>query len=195
MNPWAEILVLIIDTLATVYLLFVVMRFILQLTRADFYNPFSQAVVKVTNPLLLPLRKIVPGMWGIDLASVVLALLFQLVMGEVLSLVVIQSFTNPISMLIWGTLGLLKMTSYIAWVGLIVLVITSFVAPYSSHPALMLVRQIMEPILRPVQKIIPPMGGLDFSVLFVFLGVNVLQQVLDIFASNVGLIPILVVGY
>lgn len=195
MNPWVEILVLIIRTLASVYMLFVVLRFMLQMARADFYNQFSQAIVKVTNPLLLPLRKIIPGLWGLDLASIVLGLLVQLVVIELLVLLVAGRLFNPAMVLAWGALGMLKMTTYIMFVCLIVLVITSFVAPFSSHPALMLVRQLMEPILRPVQRIIPPMGGLDFSVLFVFLGVNVVQHVLDIFASNLMLPAQLVVGY
>jgi YGGT family. len=80
MNQWAEILVHIIRTLASLYMLFVVLRFLLQMARADFYNQFSQAIVKVTNPLLMPLRKIIPGLWGIDLASLVLASYYKLLL-------------------------------------------------------------------------------------------------------------------
>jgi len=195
MNPWAEILVLIIHTLASVYLMFVVLRFMLQLARADFYNQFSQAIVKVTNPLLLPLRRIIPGFWGIDLACVVLGLLLQLVVIEALLLIATGHLFNPLRVVAWGALGMLKLTTYIMFISLIVIVITSFVAPFSTHPVLTLIRQLMEPILRPVQRIIPPMGGLDFSVLFVFLGVNVLQRVIDILAFNLSTPVNLVIGY
>jgi YGGT family. len=98
-------------------------------------------------------------------------------------------------MLIWGLLGLIKLTTWITWVGLIIMVVTSFVAPHSGHPALVLIRQLMEPILRPVQRIIPPIGGLDFSVLFVFLAVNVVQKVIDIFAYKLSLVPTVIIGY
>ncbi|WP_185233505.1 YggT family protein [Teredinibacter franksiae] len=195
MNQWAEILVHIIRTLASLYMLFVVLRFLLQMARADFYNQFSQAIVKVTNPLLMPLRKIIPGLWGIDLASLVLALLLQVIIGELLALVAFQTLINPGLMLIWGLLGLIKLTTWITWVGLIIMVVTSFVAPHSGHPALVLIRQLMEPILRPVQRIIPPIGGLDFSVLFVFLAVNVVQKVIDIFAYKLSLVPTVIIGY
>ncbi|WP_045856035.1 YggT family protein [Teredinibacter purpureus] len=195
MNPWIEIVVLVIDTLASLYLSFVVLRFLLQVARADFYNQFSQAIVKVTNPLLIPLRKVIPGAGGIDIASIVLALLLQLVIGELLAIIVAQQWINPLQMTLWGLIGLLKLSTYIAYICLIVLVVTSFIAPHSSHPALVLVRQLMDPILNPVKRIIPPMGGLDFSVLFVFLGLTVLQKMLDIFASNVGLVPLVVIGY
>ncbi|SMF61055.1 YggT family protein [Alteromonadaceae bacterium Bs31] len=195
MNPWVSILVMIIETLATVYLLFVILRFMLQLARADFYNQFSQAIVKITNPLLLPLRKVIPGFWGIDLACLVLALLFHTLIAEVMAVLSFASFINPGLVLLWALLGTIKVATWLCMGCLLVIVVTSFVAPFSSHPALLLIRQLMEPILRPVQKIIPPVGGLDFSVLFVFLGINVLQRVLDIFAANLSLVPVIIIGY
>ncbi len=195
MNPWVSILVMIVETLATVYLLFIILRFLLQIARADFYNPFSQAVVKVTNPALLPLRKIIPGLWGIDVASIVLALLFHTLIAEVLYFLYTGTFANPGFALIWALLGNIKVTLWICYVCLIVIVIASFIAPYSSHPVLLLIRQLMEPMLKPVQKVIPPVGGLDFSVLFVFLGLSVLKQVLNIFASSVSLPPAVIIGF
>ncbi|TVZ37224.1 YggT family protein [Alteromonadaceae bacterium 2753L.S.0a.02] len=195
MNPFTEIGIYVIHTLGSVFLAFVILRFLLQLARADFYNPFSQAVVKVTNPLLMPLRKVIPGFFGIDLASLVLALLVQLMVGELTALIGYHTVFNPGLLLLWGFLGAFKMTTYIAYICLIVMVISSFIAPYSSHPALLLVRQLMEPLVRPVQKIIPPMGGLDFSVLFVFMGVTIVQKLLDAVAYSVGLSPTLIIGY
>ncbi|WP_197473004.1 MULTISPECIES: YggT family protein, partial [unclassified Oleiphilus] len=70
---FAEIFNLVIDTVSSLYVMIVLMRFILQLSRADFYNPISQFVVKATNPLLITLRRLIPGIAGIDLASLVLA--------------------------------------------------------------------------------------------------------------------------
>ncbi|WP_018275014.1 YggT family protein [Teredinibacter turnerae] len=195
MNPFIEIGIYVVHTLGSVFLLFVILRFLLQLARADFYNPFSQTVVKVTNPVLLPLRKVIPGFFGIDLASLVLALLVQLVIGELSAVIGHHQLVNPGYVLIMGALGTLKMTTYIVYVCLLVLVVTSFIAPYSTHPALVLVRQLMEPLLRPVQKVIPPMGGLDFSVLFVFMGVTIIQKLLDATAYSVGVIPGLIIGY
>ena len=168
----------------------------LQMARADFYNPFSQAVVKITNPTLIPLRKIVPGVFGVDIASIVLALLIQVLVGEIIAVIATgQLILNPLPLIIWGALGMMNMVTYIYLVCLLILVVSSFVAPYSSHPILILVRQMMDPILRPVQKIIPPMGGLDFSVFFVGMGIYIVQKIITAFAVSIGLIPAFVIGF
>ncbi len=195
MNTFQDIAIFIVDTLGTLFLLMVILRFFLQLARADFYNPLSQAIVKITNPLVIPLRKIIPGMFGIDMASIVLALIIQVLLGELIFFILSGSLYNPLHMLIWGTLGTLKVTTYIAYVCLIVLAISSFIAPHSNHPILTLIRQLMEPILRPIQKLIPSVGGLDFSVLFVFMGIIILQKILDATAVSVQLAPALIVGF
>ena len=79
-------LILILQTLGSLYLLIVLLRFILQLVKADFYNPLSQFIVKATQPLLRPLRRVIPGFGGIDLASLALAVLVQLVLMVLLLL-------------------------------------------------------------------------------------------------------------
>src|SRR5690625_5536588 len=80
MSTLAEIATYLIRTLGSLYLLLVLLRFLFQLVRADFYNPISQFVAKATNPLLMPLRKIIPGLFGVDIAELVLALAFQAVL-------------------------------------------------------------------------------------------------------------------
>ncbi len=195
MNTIQEILAFIMESLGTLFLLFVILRFFLQLARADFYNPFSQAVVKITNPVLIPLRRIIPGVFGIDIASIVLALLVQILIGELIYFAYTLSLMNPLNLLIWGVIGTLKVVTYMAFVCLIVLVITSFIAPYSTHPALMLIRQLLEPVLSPMRRIIPPVGGLDFSVMFVFMGLVIVQKLVDAVAVSTRLNPLLIVGY
>src|SRR5690606_18580227 len=80
MNGLSTAVVYVIQTLGSLYLLIVLLRFVLQLVRADFYNPLSQFIVRATSPLLMPLRRIIPGFGGIDLASLVLAVLVQLLL-------------------------------------------------------------------------------------------------------------------
>lgn len=198
MNVFQEILVYIVETIGMLFLLFVILRFLLQLARADFYNPICQATQKITNPFLLPLRKIIPGLFGIDLASIVLALLVQLVIGELVALIVTQSLFNPANLLIWGALGILNVTIYIGIGCIIIMVISSFVAPYSTHPVLTIVRQLMEPLIAPVQKIIPSVGGLDFSVMFVGMFLFITQKLLYALAAGSGISPALaplVIGF
>lgn len=129
-----QALVFIIETIASVFLLLVILRFILQMARADFYNPISQAIVKITSPVLKPLRVVIPGLFGIDIASIVLALLVQIAFGEIVSLIGTGNFINPVYLLIWGAIGLIMYVANILIIAILVLVITSFVAPYSTHP-------------------------------------------------------------
>ena len=186
MQPLVQIATLIIQTLASLYLFFIVIRFLLQLARADFYNPISQAVVKITNPALIPLRKVIPGLFGIDMASVVLALLVSFIAIE-LNVVIAGGFVNPANAIAWAFLGVLKLVTFIIVGGLIITIIASFVAPYSRHPALVLVHQLMEPIRMPFSRILPPMGGLDFSPILIFLSIQVIWIILEYAAAKTGL--------
>lgn len=200
MNVFSEILTYVIQTLGSLYLGAVLLRFFLQLCRADFYNPISQTIVKVTNPLLIPLRRIIPGVFGIDIASIFLALLLQVIIGEVNYFVAFQQIGHPGLALTFAILGTLKMCTYLVFAAIIILVISSFVAPFSSHPVIVLARQLMDPLMRPIQRLLPPMGGLDLSVLFIAMGNRVIQMLLDAAAYNFGLVStsplsFLVIGY
>ena len=187
MSPLQEIGILIIQTLGSIYLLIIMLRFLLQIARADFYNPMSQFAVKATNPALLPLRKIIPGVMGIDLASLVLALLLQYVVIQVSAFILGFGIINPLSVVIWGLVGTLALTVNIFFWSLIIMVIASWVAPQSGHPALLLVNQLVEPIMAPFRKIMPDMGGIDLSPIFAFLALNVAQVLVKYLAGAAGI--------
>ena len=140
MSGLVEALIYIIQTLGSLYLLIVLLRFILQLVRADFYNPLSQFTVKATQPLLKPLRRFIPSIAGLDTASLVLAVLVQLLLMVVtLSL---MGF-NPISvipqLLVWSLIGVTSLFFKVFFFALIVSVILSWVAPGSHNPGAQLV--------------------------------------------------------
>jgi YggT family protein len=185
MSTIISILHFLLNALGSLYLLAICLRFLMQLARADFYNPISQLIVKVTNPILLPLRKIIPGLWGIDMASIVFALLFHALMIEVLGLIHGVLYM-PFSVLFWVLIGTVLFVSHIYLILFFVVMIASFVAPYSRNPALMLVGQIVEPLLAPFRKIIPPAGGFDFSMLFASLGIVVVRMALQGIATSSG---------
>ena len=167
MSTLIQILSFLINLFGSLYLSAILLRFLLQTARADFYNPISQLLVKLTNPLLLPLRRIIPGLWGIDLASLVLALLFHWLVMQLLILINGGPLVGPHLMIVWSLIGItLNIITLYLFAGF-VLFITSFVAPYSRHPAIMLVQQLLEPLTAPVRRFIPPTGGLDFSLFFV----------------------------
>ncbi|MDO3383169.1 YggT family protein [Gilvimarinus algae] len=178
MNTLQEILIYLIRTLGSLYMLIILLRFLLQLVRADFYNPISQGISKATNPLLLPLRRVIPGVYGVDMASLVLALLLQWIAGQLIYLVAGGGLLNPLLVLPMGVIGILKMLVQIYFVGMLIYIIASWVAPFSHNPALMLLRQLIEPVMAPIRKIIPPLGPIDLSPIFLFLILNLFNQFL-----------------
>jgi len=182
-----EIGMLVIQTLGSMYLFIVVLRFMLQLARADFYNPLSQFAIKATNPVLIPIRRVVPGVFGIDIASVVLALLVHYLVIQLSALVIGAGLINPLTVITWAFIGLLALVANLFFWGLLIMVVSSWIAPQSQHPALSLLRQLLEPLMAPIRKIIPDMGGMDISPIFAFLALNVVQILIKALAQQAGI--------
>lgn len=170
-----DALIFIIQTLGSLYLLIVLMRFILQLVRANFYNPLCQFVVKATQPLLKPLRRVIPSLFGLDMSSLVLALLLQILLFVVvLTLNGYQAFT--VLLLPWALIGIFSLFLKILFWSMIISVILSWVAPGSRSPGAELVYQITEPVLAPFRRLIPNLGGLDISPIFAFIAIQLVQS-------------------
>ncbi len=171
----------ILQTLGSLYLLIVLLRFILQLVRADFYNPLSQFIVRATKPLLNPLRRIIPGFGGIDLASLVLAILILMLMGYGVGGFIMQ-------LLIWSIIAVTSLFLKVFFFALIISVILSWVAPGSYNPGAQLVNQICEPLLMPFRKLLPNLGGLDLSPIFAFLALKLIDMlVINNLAAMTGM--------
>jgi YggT family protein len=167
--------VFIIKTLGSLYLLIVLMRFILQLVRANFYNPLCQFIVKATQPLLKPLRRVIPSMFGLDMSSLVLALIVQMVLIAVI--LALKGFMVDWLLLVpWALIALFSLFLNILFYAMIISVILSWVAPGSHNPGAELVGQITEPVLAPFRRIIPNLGGLDISPIFAFIVIQLLQS-------------------
>jgi len=194
MTALSEIFGYLIQTLLSLYLLAMLLRFLLQLVRADFYNPICQFLVKITNPLVVPLRKVIPGFAGLDMASLLLAILLQL--GGIVALLLINGLGLPniLLLLTWSLLGVIGLLVNIYFFALLAMIILSWVAPGSNHPAIYLLFQITEPVMAPFRKALPAMGGMDFSPILVFILINVIQIALRHMAAGVGLHPALVIG-
>ncbi|WP_165674180.1 YggT family protein [Metapseudomonas otitidis] len=177
MTGLASAAIYVIQTLCSLYLLVVLLRFILQLVRADFYNPLSQFVVRATKPLLNPLRKIIPGLGGLDLASLVLAVLLQWLLMIV---VLLLMGANPLGalpqLLVWSVISITSLFLKVFFFAMIISVILSWVSPGSYNPGAQLVNQICEPLLAPFRKLLPNLGGLDISPIFAFIALNLLDR-------------------
>jgi YggT family protein len=164
---FGEAFIFLVRTIFDLCILAVALRFLLQLVRADFYNPISQFLVKVTNPLLRPLRRVIPGFGGVDWASLVLMLVLKA--GEISLITLIGSGRIPAltGLLIFSLAQLLNLFVYIFIVAILVQVILSWVNPGGYSPSTVILYRLTEPLLRPARQLLPPIGGLDLSPIIV----------------------------
>ncbi len=173
----ANPLVFLVQTIFGLYAAAVLLRFLLQVIHADFYNPVSQFIVKITSPLLNPLRRIVPASGKLDMASLVLAWLVKAVEVFLVLLISMGGF-KPLGALLWAIPELVDLTISIFTWAIIIQVILSWVAPGNYNPAASLIDQLVEPLMAPARRLIPPIGGLDLSPMVVIIGLMLLRMLL-----------------
>lgn len=159
MNPFH----FLIEIVFNLYLMVVLLRFWLQLARADFYNPLSQFVVKATSPVLNPLRKVIPGFGGVDVASLVLAFAVAFAKFSLIG-VLFAGFWDPLMITKASFMSLLAEGFQLLFWVLIIRAIMSWVVQ-GYNPIANLLAQLTEPMLRPIRRVIPPIGGLDLSIM------------------------------
>ncbi len=157
-----------------------ILRIWLQLVKADFYNPFSQFIVKVSNPLVIPMRRIIPGFGGIDLATLLLAFIISVLEFIVIPMINGGPF-DLVGALIVGSLALIKQVGFMLFIIMLVMAIMSWVVQ-GYNPTMVIFQQLTEPFLRPIRNVIPSIGGLDLSILVAFLLLNIINIFLS---SNV----------
>jgi YggT family protein len=167
-------LIFIAETLFELYILCFVLRFVLQVARADFHNPLSQFIVRVTNPLVIPLRRVVPGFRGQDMATVVLILLLEVLATAILIPLKTGASPTALVLLYFALLRTLMTVLRMYVFTILIYAILSFVNPGTYNPLSSVLASISEPLLRPVRRVIPPIGGLDLSPLFVIIGLQAL---------------------
>ncbi len=184
-SPLTQVGLLLIQTLFGLYMLIVMLRFLLQLVRADFYNPISQFIVKATNPLLVPMRRVIPGFGGIDFSSLLLAYMVQLI-ALVLIMLILGGPLKPPLLLVWSLFGVAGMMVSVYFWGLLLVVILSWIAPGSPNPAVMLINQIINPMMEPIRKRMPDMGGIDLSPLIALLILQIVRILIDYFGQSVA---------
>jgi YggT family protein len=161
--------VFLIKTLFGIYEIIILLRFLMQMVRADFYNPISQFVVKATSLPLKPLRRIVPGWAGMDIASLILLLMVIIIELLLLSLIANLPMPSAIGLIALAIVELLKLTINVFMFSVIILAILSWVSPGGYNPVANLLYQITAPLTRPARRMLPPMGGLDLSPMVVII--------------------------
>lgn len=172
---FAEAGILIVEVVFGLYILAVLLRFLFQLVRADFYNPISQFLVALTNPLLKPLRRVIPGLFGIDVASIVLLLVLK--SAEMFIVFALGGYTLDLPpMIVAAVVDLLRLTINVYFYAILLRVILSWFMPYGlqHNPAGDLLVSLTEPLMRPARRLIPSVGGLDLSPIVVLLALQLL---------------------
>ena len=181
--------VYVLQTLGSLYLLIVLLRFVLQLVRANFYNPLCQFAVRATQPLLKPLRRIIPSLFGLDMSSLVLAIIVQLALMALTLLLTYGTIGNPLLLLAWSLIGVTALFLKIFFFAMIISVVLSWVAPGSHNPGAELVNQICEPALAPFRKILPNLGGLDISPILAFIVLKLLDMLVITNLAAITMMP------
>ena len=164
----------IVDTLLWLLTLAFLLRLLFQLVRADFRDPMADAIVRVTNWLILPLRRVLPPIGKVDSATVVAVLAVASVHTAVLVAFAGAGFGDWVAFLRITVIGLVDLTLRIYLFALLLYWLTSFVSPGGYAPGIRLLGQLCGPILTRVRRIIPPIGQIDFSVLWVSIGIGAL---------------------
>lgn len=169
----ARALSYLVSTLFDLYIVSVILRLLLQWARADFYNPLSQFLVRITNPLLVPLRRVIPSIGRLDTASVVLALGLEVIALFLVGVINSISIAWP-KLLALAVTKLLMAVLWLYFFLILVAVVLSWVGARARHPIIPLIFQLTEPVLRPFRKLIPPIGGIDLSPLFAIIAIRFL---------------------
>lgn len=169
-----EALIFLFRSLLELYILTFVLRVILRAVRADFRNPISQFVLKVTDPLVVPLQRVIPSFRQLDTATVLVAIVLQSILMAVLLNLACTSGPNLFQLLGLGIARLVELVLNVYSFLILVQVVISWIAPGQYNPMLYLLAQVVEPVLQPFRRLIPPIGGLDLSPLFAILALQTL---------------------
>lgn len=160
-------LLFVVNMICSMFASLVLMRFFLQWVKADFYNPLCQFVMKFTNPLLLPLRRIIPGFFGLDWAAIALVFLTL-----ALNLALIFLFQGPVPSYVFVITLLVHFADLVLNLYFVIILIRAFMSfsPYAlANPIFIAFLQLTEPVLRPIRRMIKPIHGFDLSPLIVII--------------------------
>lgn len=184
----------IVQPLFSLALLLIAVRFLAQLCGVSGYNPISMTLRRVTNVIVLPLSRLLPSGNQFSPGALLALILIQMVfIALMLGLVGQLDAFNVLQALIWSALGAAGLLVSIIFYSVIAMIVVSFLAPQSSHPAVEFIWELTEPVMAPLRQVLPPMGGLDFSPIILFIALNVIRVSLGHMAVAVGM-PRFVIG-
>ena len=184
----------IVQPLFSLAMLLIALRFLAQLCGVSGYNPISMALRRITNVVVLPLSRLLPSGNRFSPGALLALILMQMAfIALMLGLVGQLDAFNVLQAVIWSALGAAGLLVSIIFYSVIAMIVVSFLAPQSSHPAVVFVWELTEPVMAPLRQVLPPMGGLDFSPIILFIALNVIRVSLGHMAVAVGM-PRFVIG-
>ncbi len=180
MNALQDVVLIIVQTISSVALVILSLRLLAQAAQVNSYNAVATGLMRATAPLIAPFQPVLGRRRGrINLPTVASLLCLQT--ASILSIVALYGALpaiDPLALIGWVLLGLLGLFCSIIFYALLAMIIISFIASNSRHPAVEFIWELTEPLMTPVRTIIPTMGGLDFSPILVFLGLQIVQSVI-----------------
>ena len=172
---FAQAIIFLVKLFFDIYILALILRYLLTIVRVDSLNPLSALIIKVTNPILKPLRRTIPGYFGIDWASIISLFLVQAIEIILVALIITGGIPAFSGLTMLTIAYLLRTILYIYLFIIIIQVIISWINPNVYNPITTIMYQISEPILKPIRQFIPSSGGLDFSPLVALIIINLLM--------------------
>ena len=166
-----DALYFVLNTLLTLVVVVFLLRLLMPVVRADFRNPFGEAVLKITNPLVLPLRRAIPSRRRFDIASL-LALLIVHFVKTIVLLLVRGATLRPDTVIFAGLYGLVIMVIQFYFYAVLIYALMSWFAGARGSPVGDALERLCEPLLAPIRRVIPPIGGLDLSALFLLIALQ-----------------------
>ena len=184
----------IVQPLFSLAMLLIAVRFLAQLCGVSGYNPISMTLRRVTNVIVLPLSRLLPSGNRFSPGALLALILIQVAfIALMFGLVGQLDAFNVLQALIWSALGAAGLLVSIIFYSVIAMIVVSFLAPQSSHPAVEFIWELTEPVMAPLRQVLPPMGGLDFSPIILFIALNVIRVSLGHMAVAMGM-PRFVIG-
>lgn len=168
----------LVQTIFSLYIMAIVLRIWLQWARADFFNPLSQFVARITNPVLRPMERIIPSSGRFNLAALLLGIVIS-ILALYVRLVMLGASAGIVPLLIIGVQYFVSIALQLVFWILIIRAILSWFSQ-GANPLEIVLHQLTEPLLQPVRRIIPSIGGLDLSVLVVLVGIQFLRILIGI---------------
>lgn len=169
----------LVETLFQLYIAALMLRVLLEALRADYYNPVCQALIRITDPLVKPLARVVPNIGSVSTAGIIWLYVLELIMLFVLAAIANWALDWSV-LLVLGVLRLVRMLLVLYMVLIIVAVILSWVGQGFRHPIVPLVFQLTDPVLAPIRRILPALGGFDLSPLVALIGIQFLLILLGV---------------